>query len=67
MNIDTNPEVPPGQPDDEPTVATPGLEDNEMTSDHPEPDILDVINETVAQISDADIEERLRQTLHRAG
>jgi hypothetical protein len=70
MNIDDNLTTTiPGQPDDnnEPGVTAPGTKDNEMMSDHPERDILDVINETVAGISSDDIEDHLRRTLRRAG
>ena len=67
--MDTNPKVPPGQPDDndEPTAVMPDMYNDKPTSDYPEPDILDLIDATVAQITPAEIEDRLTQTLRRAG
>jgi hypothetical protein len=69
MSMDTNPKVPPGQPDDndEPTAVMPDMYNDKPTSDYPEPDILDLIDATVAQITPAEIEDRLTQTLRRAG
>ena len=36
-------------------------------SEHPARDALDDIDETVARITDTDIEDRLHETLHLAG
>jgi hypothetical protein len=60
MSLLNRPPTDPGHPDenDEPT----------MKPDTPtEPDLTDYIDEAVARITDADIEERLNRTLHRAG
>lgn len=57
MNIDSNLDTTPDQPD----------ENSEIMRDYPEYDVLNVITDAVTQISDADIEDRLRRTLHRAG
>jgi vacuolar-type H+-ATPase subunit H len=57
MNFD--PSAAPGQPDDN---------DEELAgSFFPEPDILDLIDAAVDQITDDQIEERLQRTLRRAG
>jgi hypothetical protein len=40
---------------------------NDTNREHPERDVLDEIDEAVSQITDDDIEDRLRDILRRAG
>jgi hypothetical protein len=68
MSSGTDPYVPPGMPgDDETAVVMPGMDDSFPLASDLGDNVLDYIDETVAAISGAEVEERLRSTLRRAG
>jgi excisionase family DNA binding protein len=49
------------------TSARPGMPPRQPDEDRPARDVLDLIDETVAQITDADVSTQLRKALSRAG
>ena len=68
MSSDTDPYVPPGMPgDDETIVVMSSMDDSFPLASDLGGNVLDYIDETVAAISGAEVEGRLRRTLRRAG